>query len=127
MIHRSVYGPWINKLDRFGFTPLMLAVLYGHQELVILLLEDGADTNAFGVTNAITLAEMMLRRVEYLQRKTENTRESRLTRKAIEDWAGIVRVLQERGSEAKYSLLGLPKVDYQKLSSNFNPSVRLHV
>ncbi|KAJ9419266.1 serine/threonine protein kinase [Fusarium oxysporum] len=122
MIHRSVYGPWINKLDRFGFTPLMLAVLYGHQELVILLLEDGADTNAFGVTNAITLAEMMLRRVEYLQRKTENTRESRLTRKAIEDWAGIVRVLQERGSEAKYSLLGLPKVDYQKLSSNFNPS-----
>jgi len=47
LIQRSVTKETVNSRDRFGRSPLILAVMYGHSDAVIsILLAGGADVNA---------------------------------------------------------------------------------
>jgi len=123
--HPNIYDSpaLINQVDRLGFTPLMLAVFHGHKEFVDALLGKGADANACGLTNAITIAEIMRSHTERLAKSTTGTREERLARLALEKRQEVVEALKVHGAEVTYNLLGLPETNIRKFILGFHPRV----
>ena len=123
----SVYGSpeQLNKVDRLGMTPLMLAVFHGHVLLVARFLRHGASAHGVKdtVTNAITIADTMRAATLRMAKAYGAERRGRRARRALRDWERICRLLKKHGGKAEYTFFGLPKMNVLPMIKGFHPQV----